>query len=123
MGADCAPLAGAIMELWQADLRGEYDLQGQGMRARLRTDENGRYQVDTIEPGRYLNGRQYRPAHLHVKVHAVRHHSLTTQLYFVDDPFNGVDPWFVPELLIRQAPSEGPSRSGQFDFYLGAAAK
>lgn len=51
------------------------------LRGRVRTDDKGIYRVRTIVPGRYLNGRQYRSAHVHVKLRAVGFFPLTTQLY------------------------------------------
>lgn len=89
------------------------------MRTRIRTDEAGRYSLDTIVPGRYLNGEVYRPAHIHAKVHALGHRSLTTQLYFAKDPFNAQDPWYLPELVIHQETTAAPGVHGRFDFYLG----
>ena len=51
-----------------------------------KTDEHGRYAYTTIVPGHYLNGVQYRPAHIHLKASAAAHAPLTTQLYFAGDP-------------------------------------
>jgi len=64
-GQDCAPLAGATVNAWQANARGEY---GPGrsccyLQGTARTDRRGRYVLDTIVPGVY-NGR----AHIHVEV-------------------------------------------------------
>lgn len=100
MDARCQPVANAELELWQADMHGRYDLHGFHHRARVRTDREGQWYVDTIIPGRYLNGGTYRPAHIHAKVHA-RGRSLTTQLYFPDDPYNDADPWFDASRLVR----------------------
>jgi len=113
--SDCAPIDGAILDLWQADDEGVYDNQGFTLRGRVRADEEGRYEIDTIIPGRYLNGAQFRPAHIHVKVSAPGHALLTTQLYFPDDPFNEVDSFFDERLLIAITPGEGLD-FGVFDF-------
>ena len=113
--SDCAPIDGAILDIWQADDDGAYDDQGFVLRGRVRTDEEGRYEIDTIIPGHYLNGAQYRPAHIHVKVSAPGHALLTTQLYFPDDPYNEIDPWFDERLLIAISPGEGLD-FGTFDF-------
>lgn len=112
MDRRCQPIAGARIELWQADAQGRYDLEGFDFRARLTTDADGRWSVGTIVPGRYLNGRTYRPAHIHAKVHAGDRH-LTTQLYFPGDPFNDSDPFFAPSRLVRL--DAGRAR---FDFVL-----
>lgn len=103
--SDCAPVVGAIIELWHAapsppdampgdvdatyDASREYRYYGQ-----VATDREGRYAFDTLRPGWYLNGNNYRPAHLHVKIWVDDVERLTTQLYFADDPFNADDPWF-----------------------------
>jgi protocatechuate 3,4-dioxygenase beta subunit len=55
------------------------------------TDESGSYSFATLRPGWYLNGGNYRPAHLHVRIFVDGVESLTTQLYFPDDPFNELD--------------------------------
>ncbi len=100
----CRPLANTAIEVWQADAEGDYDLTGDRFRGVLRTDAAGRYELVTIEPGRYLNGATYRPAHIHVKVHATGRPVLTTQLYFPRDPENDSDPWFRDSLLLRELP-------------------
>jgi len=120
--SSCRPLGDAVMEFWQADSEGEYDLRGNRFRGQLRTDAAGRYQLHTIEPGRYLNGATYRPAHIHVKVHANGHPPLTTQLYFPRDPHNESDPWFRSSLLIHRLRSgchgRGRASRARFDFVL-----
>jgi hypothetical protein len=66
--ADCAtPLAGALVDVWQANADGAYDGVGYTLRGRLHTDDRGRYELVTLVPGRYLNGDTYRPAHIHTR--------------------------------------------------------
>jgi protocatechuate 3,4-dioxygenase beta subunit len=72
--ADCAPLAGARLEWWSANTRGEYD---DAHRATQAADPEGRYRYETDVPGRYPP----RPVHLHVRVTAPGHRPLVTQLY------------------------------------------
>jgi protocatechuate 3,4-dioxygenase beta subunit len=72
--AGCAGLAGATLEWWSADGRGEYSDE---LRATQRTDPQGRFTYETVAPGRYPG----RPPHLHVKVTAPGHRELVTQLY------------------------------------------
>jgi hypothetical protein len=102
----CLPLAGAAIEIWQADARGNYDNAGYGLRGTLIAGAYGRYRLRTIVPGHYLNGDRYRPAHIHVKVRAEGHRPLTTQLYFAGDPYNAGDPWIRPSLVLA------PTRDG-----------
>jgi len=117
LGTDCAPLADATLEVWHADARGAYDLDGFHFRGALRTDAAGRWSIRTIIPGRYLNGRRYRPAHVHIKLHAADHRPLTTQLYFADDPFNDGDPFIDPSLIMPHHTRSGLTRA-RFDFVL-----
>ena len=122
-GHDCRPLAGATLDVWHADAAGDYDNTGWKLRGRLTSGDDGRWHVDSIVPGRYLNGARYRPRHVHVKLTAPGHRELTTQLYFPGDPYNDGDPWFVSSLVLAQV---GPNRDtpgfwGRFDFVLEAA--
>jgi protocatechuate 3,4-dioxygenase beta subunit len=109
--ASCEPLANAVLEFWQADAAGRYDVRGMRLRGALTTDREGRFGLQTIVPGRYLNGDRYRPAHLHVKVRAPRGRALTTQLYFDGDPYNVGDPWFDPSRALRLTRDHGGVRA------------
>jgi protocatechuate 3,4-dioxygenase beta subunit len=120
LDADCAPLAGATVDLWQADADGAYDLEGFALRGQVTTDAEGRYAFSTIVPGHYLNGSQYRPAHIHVKVGADGHALLTTQLYFEGDPYNDIDPFIKDSLVMTPLEEEGGLRA-TFDFVLAPA--
>lgn len=98
--APCAPLPGAIVDVWHADAAGLYsnvgsDLQmldttGQMfLRGHQVTDERGYVEFETIVPGWEIVPMpapvnvQLRTTHLHVKVFHERK-VLTTQLYFPD---------------------------------------
>ena len=111
LGPDCEPLAGAEVEVWHCAPDGDYDNQSEAFewRGRALSDSDGSYRFSTVMPGRYLNGSEYRPAHVHFKAHADGHESLTTQLYFEGDPFNDVD-GFIRDSLIR------PVENGVIDF-------
>lgn len=74
--AACAPLAGALVELWHADALGEYSgYAGDNghhepddrtfLRGGVLTDSGGLARVTTVYPGWYRG----RCAHVHVKVH------------------------------------------------------
>jgi protocatechuate 3,4-dioxygenase beta subunit len=116
----CAPLAGAVLDIWQADARGAYDNDGWGLRGQLTSDAQGRWQVKTIVPGRYLNGRRYRPMHIHVKLRARGYQELTTQLYFAGDEYIEGDPFVVPSLVMPTSRAKGV-RKASFDFVLAPA--
>jgi protocatechuate 3,4-dioxygenase beta subunit len=117
MTTSCEPIANAELDIWHANARGDYDLDGFRFRGALTTDMAGRWQLRTIVPGRYLNGATYRPAHLHVKVRAPGHPELTTQLYFAGDPYNAKDPFIVTSLIMRHRAVRGV-RHARFDFVL-----
>ncbi len=117
----CAPLAGALLDVWQANDAGQYDNVGFILREKLYTDADGNYQVQTIVPGRYLNGPTYRPSHIHVKASAPGFATLTTQLYFAGDPFNASDAFIKPSLIMAITDVGDGSKRASFDFVLMAA--
>lgn len=99
-GEDCeTPLADATLDIWHADDAGEYDNSSPDylFRGKVKTDSDGTYQFDTIVPGKYLNGSNYRPSHIHFKITASGHKELTTQLYFAGDPDIPADTWASDE--------------------------
>jgi protocatechuate 3,4-dioxygenase beta subunit len=116
----CEPLAGVVLDIWHADARGAYDNDGWGHRGTLVTDARGRWQLKTIVPGRYLNGRRLRPMHVHVKARARGHAELTTQLYFADDEYLEGDPFVVSSLVMAHR-RDRDGRRAAFDFVLPAA--
>jgi len=86
---DGTPLAGAAVEIWQTDARGNYihpqgaisgprdeAFQGYG---RAVADAAGAYSFRTILPVAYRG----RPPHVHFRVASAGRRTLTTQLYFV----------------------------------------
>jgi protocatechuate 3,4-dioxygenase beta subunit len=109
----CRPVAQALVDLWHADERGEYDTGGFRYRGHLFTDAEGRYRFRTILPARYTG----RTRHYHVKVQARQQGVLTTQLYFPGEPMNRRDGLFRRELVMRMAEA-GDDLSAQFDFVL-----
>lgn len=99
-GCDCeTPLAGALVDIWQANADGAYDGAGFVLRGKVLTDGDGFYRMLTVVPGWYLNGAQFRPAHVHYKVSHENGLALTTQLYFEGDPYLDVDPFVKPSLV------------------------
>lgn len=92
VGPDCIPLAGATLDIWQADKDGTYYEPNAGepyrLRGKLETAADGTWQLETIKPGNYkLGATTWRPAHIHFTVTHPRHRSVTTQIYFEGDPF------------------------------------
>ena len=112
---DCKPLAGAMVEVWQADAKGDYsqvgakpDDPGCLLRAGILTDVAGRYAFTTVLPGEYPG----RPRHIHYRVSHKNHATLVTQLYFAGE--RG-----VPEqLVVTPALNEKGVAQATFDITL-----
>ena len=109
----CRPLSGAVVDLWHADDKGEYDNIGFRYRGHVITGSDGAFRFRTIEPALYSG----RTRHYHVKVQAPGSRLLTTQLYFPNEPANLRDGLFQHELLMRVADG-GDGLAGRFDFVL-----
>ena len=103
-----APLAGALIEVWQANAAGRYahdvdqhaapldpNFSGAG---RCITAADGAYRFVTIKPGAYPwrnHPNAWRPAHVHFSVLSAEFaHRLVTQMYFPGDPLLALDPVF-----------------------------
>ena len=112
------PIAGALVEIWQANAAGRYahavdqhpaplDPNFTGAGAGI-TDEQGRYRFLTIKPGAYPWGNHtnaWRPAHIHFSLFGRAFtQRLVTQMYFPGDPLLPLDPIFnsVPDEKARQ---------------------
>lgn len=117
-GRDCAPLAGALLDFWQADDDGAYDSEGFRLRGHQFADPEGRYRLETIVPGAYPG----RTRHIHVRVQPRGGRVLTTQLYFPGEPRNRRDGLFRPDLLVAWDPEQAPRRA-RFHFVLDAEAR
>ena len=105
---DGRPIAGTLVELWQANAAGRYrhdndqhdapldpNFSGAG---RAVTDADGRYRFVTIKPGAYPwrnHANAWRPAHLHFSLFGPSFLTrLITQMYFPGDPLLPHDPIF-----------------------------
>jgi protocatechuate 3,4-dioxygenase beta subunit len=103
---DGRPIAGQLIELWQANAAGRYhhpvdqhpapldpNFTGAG---RALTGPDGSWQFVTVKPGAYPWGNHpnaWRPAHLHFSVFGrVFTERLVTQMYFPGDPLLAWDP-------------------------------
>lgn len=116
LSTTCQPIAGAALEFWHTDDQGEYDNAGNTFRGQQRTDAQGRYQLETISPGIYPG----RTRHFHVRIKSEGHTTLTTQLYFPDEPLNEGDFLYQPELLMV-VDNSGERPQAQFNFVLTEA--
>ena len=84
---DCQPLSNTWLDFWQADANGDYDNAGYRLRGHQFTDAQGRYYLETILPGLYSS----RPIeHIHVKVRPEGGEEITSQLYFPQQPVEGL---------------------------------
>ncbi|MFI2783637.1 dioxygenase family protein [Streptomyces sp. ALB3] len=115
-GRACRPLPGVLLDFWQADARGSYDMSGFAFRGHQFTGADGAFTLTTVVAGLYPG----RTRHIHVKAQAPGRPVLTTQLYFPGEPRNATDALYDPALLmyVRTA---GSGRQGTFDFVLDVA--
>jgi catechol 1,2-dioxygenase len=133
--SDDTPLAGAELDMWQADADGLYsnihpNIPEWNLRGRFNSGSYGTFEVRTVVPPPYeipkhgptgvvLNtlGRHFfRPAHLHLKVRHAQYAELTSQLYFDggdyvnSDVANAVRDGLVAQLVRRDDPTDLAAR-------------
>ncbi|MBS7788404.1 intradiol ring-cleavage dioxygenase [Roseococcus sp. SDR] len=135
------PIAGAIVDIWHSDEDGFYDVQRPAeeeasLRARFRTDAEGRFHFWTLLPTSYpvpddgpvgdllrATGRHpMRPAHVHFMIAAPGHETLVTHVFVAGDEYLDSDAVFgVKQELIADFPKapEG-HRVLRYDFALKA---
>jgi hydroxyquinol 1,2-dioxygenase len=111
---DGKPIAGAMLDVWQAQTNGLYDSQDQAldglhMRGKFRSDAEGRYLIRTVLPVNYpipsdgpvgamlkAGGRHpWRPAHIHFVVSAEGYEPVTTHIFDRTDPYLQSDAVFA----------------------------
>ncbi len=111
---DGRPIAGALLDVWQAQTSGLYDSQDPNlhelhMRGKFHTDAEGRYLVRTVLPVNYpipsdgpvgamlsATGRHpWRPAHIHFVVSAEGYEPVTTHIFDRTDEYLGSDAVFA----------------------------
>ena len=130
---DGKPIAGAVLDVWQADPEGAYEAQLEVDEARLRAKytarEDGTYCVRTVGPKGYaipmdgpvgdLIGRtaisHFRPAHVHFLLTAPGHRPLITHLFQEGAQYLDSDVVFgtKAELVVAFEPREpGPTPDG-----------
>src|SRR5437764_8313643 len=108
------PVAGAVLDVWQAQTNGLYDAQDANpdalhMRGKFMSDSEGRYLLRTVLPVNYpipsdgpvgamlkATGRHpWRPAHIHFVVSAEGYEPVTTHIFDRTDPYLQSDAVFV----------------------------
>ena len=84
-------LPDAMIEVWQTNHFGYYDLDGYRYRGKLPVDASGQYKIETVMPGHYPDLSRV-CQHIHYLVTAPGHKTLVTELYFATDPAFEGDP-------------------------------
>jgi protocatechuate 3,4-dioxygenase beta subunit len=131
---DGVALAGAVVDVWQSNKDGFYDVQlkdleGPSLRARFRSDAEGRVRFWTILPSEYpipgdgpvgqllaATGRHpYRAPHLHFLIAAPGYKRLVTQLFVDGGAYLDSDTVFgvKDDLIVEFAPQTGPAPDGR----------
>ncbi len=140
---DGEPVAGALVEVWQANGDGLYenqepDLQPEfNLRGRYRSGADGGLVIRSVRPAGYpipadgpvgqlltrLGIGLMRPAHVHFRISAAGFQRLTTHVFDGDDPALGADPLFAvhPALVAEIAPAPESGWRMEYRFVLARA--
>ena len=143
---DGSPLAGATLDVWQANGAGEYShfhpgVPEHNLRGQLTADGEGRFEFETVIPAAYeipndgatgrllaaLGRHCFRPGHIHLKLSHENAAPLTTQIYFDGDPWLDSDvagamkQSLVTTLARREGDDGAPYATCSYDFVLPAA--
>jgi hydroxyquinol 1,2-dioxygenase len=133
------PLAGAIVDTWQADGAGTYPIQEEGqdkhdLRGKFACDDQGRYWYTTVMPKPYTvpydgpvgdllragDRHSWRAAHLHYIVRAKGYRDITTEVFFEGTDYVDNDAVFgVRKSLIAKV--EPVRKSDRIDYELEVA--
>jgi protocatechuate 3,4-dioxygenase beta subunit len=121
---DGSPMAGAVIEIWQANSAGKYvhdadrhpapvdpNFTGEG---RLATDADGQFRFFSIKPGAYPvleSGWWWRPPHIHFSILGRSWMDrFVTQIFFPGEPLNETD------LLLNAVPDRDVRERLIFEF-------
>jgi catechol 1,2-dioxygenase len=132
------PIAGAVLDVWQANDEGFYDVQQKGiqpdfnLRGVFTTGPDGRYWFRAVKPRYYpipadgpvghllaaLGRHPNRPAHLHYILKADGFETLTTHIFDPDDPYINSDAVFgvKQSLLAEFKKVDDPARAKELEF-------
>ena len=138
LDTDGNPIAGAKIDVWQANDDGFYDVQQKGiqpdfnLRGVFRTGADGSYHFRDVKPSFYpipddgpvgkllgqLGRHPYRPAHLHYIIEAEGYARLVTHIFDPNDPYIASDAVFgVKESLMAAfKPVTDPARIAALGF-------
>jgi protocatechuate 3,4-dioxygenase beta subunit len=132
------PIAGAVLDVWQANDEGFYDVQQKGiqpefnLRGVFRTGPDGRYWFRAVKPRYYpipadgpvgqllaaLGRHPNRPAHFHYILKADGFETLTTHIFDPNDPYIDSDAVFgvKQSLLAEFKKVDDPARAKELEF-------
>ena len=136
LSADGTPLPGAVLDVWQANDQGFYDVQqpnvqppGNG-RGLFTADQDGAYWFRTIVPTYYpiptdgpvgtlleaTKRHPYRPAHIHFIATAPGHRPLTTHIFVAGSPYIESDAVFAVKksLITEFTPVDDPDQAARY---------
>ncbi|MCA1441755.1 intradiol ring-cleavage dioxygenase [Ensifer sp. IC4062] len=138
LDTDGRPIEGAVLDVWQANDEGFYDVQQRGiqpsfnLRGVFRTGSDGRYWFRAVKPKYYpipndgpvgqmlehLGRHPNRPAHLHYIIKADGYETLITHIFDPDDPYISSDAVFgVKESLLAEFKhTHDPARAMGYGF-------
>ncbi|MFJ3958933.1 maleylacetate reductase and hydroxyquinol 1,2-dioxygenase domain-containing protein [Arthrobacter sp. NPDC090010] len=129
-----APIAGAVVDVWQSNDEGFYDLQlpdldGPVLRARFESAHDGSVKFWSIKPCEYpiptdgpvgallraTNRHPYRAPHVHFMISAPGFHRLVTQLFVAGGAYLDSDTVFgvKPELVVEFLEQTGATPDGR----------
>jgi len=143
---DGTPVAGALIDVWQSDEEGFYDVQrperpGLRARAQLASGDDGRFHFRSILAHGYpiphdgpvgdlltaLGRHPWRPAHLHFMIQAAGFERLITHVfrrgdgYLESDAVFGVRSTLIADWQRHDTDADAPSHSLTYDFVLNPA--
>jgi len=119
---DGNPISGAMIDVWQTDANGLYDIQESNdvsgnLRGLFKTDADGKYEFRTIRPVPYpipadgpvgkmlrsVNRHEWRAAHIHAIVEAPGYRQVTTHIFDKESKYLDSDTVFgVKGSLIKE---------------------
>jgi len=133
-----APVAGAMLDVWQAATNGLYENQDENqpdynLRGRFRANETGSFELVALLPTPYpvptdgpvgelmklAKHQPYRPAHIHFIVSAPNYETLITQVFKKGDDIIDADPVFTADqTMIGEFRKDNGQYRLDYDFQL-----
>jgi catechol 1,2-dioxygenase len=136
------PVAGAILDIWQASPDGKYDVQDpnqpeMNLRGIFKTNAEGEYWFKTVKPAAYpipddgpvgemlraIGRHPMRPAHIHFMITAEGYEKLITHIFVEGDQFLDSDAVFgvknslITDFVLNNSPEEAASYGFKVPFY------